>query len=155
LTPLLAPAYAWDHPNKEAVVKTSIAVLVLLVVAVGTVYTQTPPPVEPQSSPPGLPSSLAPNVPAIPQPKETTLDELLDQIEKVRAQKAELEKKEKALMAEARKLLDKQLERLNKLGLGIPAQPPPAVDFGVTLTPSTPPSLVPPAIDPFPIPKKP
>ena len=50
---------------------------------------------------------------------------MLDELEKVRAQKLELEKKEKALVIDARKKLDKQLERLNRLGIGpeIPSLP--------------------------------
>jgi len=100
--------------------KTFVAVIVLVVVAVGTVYTQAPPP-----SPdlPKFPADMAPGE-AVPKP-EPTLDQLLDQIEKIRAQKAELEKQEQALAAEVRKKMVKQTERLNKLGLGTPTPAPP------------------------------
>jgi hypothetical protein len=137
----------FSDPNKEPEMKTTLAVLILLVVAVGTVYTQVPP-LPSRNDQPGLPSVNDPNFgnlrpePGQPsQPKEVTLDQLLDQIEKVRAQRAELEKKEKALMVEARKLFDKQAERINKLGLGTPGQPPAAVDFAVPSTASLTPTL--------------
>jgi hypothetical protein len=103
--------------------KTLLAVIVLVVVAAGTVYTQAPPP-----SPdlPKFPSDIATGQ-AVPKP-EPTLDQLLDQIEKIRAQKAELEKQEQALAAEVRKKMVKQTERLNKLGLGTPVPPPPSLN---------------------------
>lgn len=102
--------------------KTTVAVLVLVVVAAGTVYTQ---------SPPAGSQIPLPDVPTFPSPasqpaarKEPTLDQLLDQIEKIREQKAELDRQEQALAAEARKKIVKQTERLNRLGLGTPLPPP-------------------------------
>jgi hypothetical protein len=71
-----------------------------------------------------------------------TIDQVFDEIEKVRAQKAELQKKEKELTREAQQLLDKQSERAKLLGftpvppetrpervedrVSIPAEDPPA-----------------------------
>jgi hypothetical protein len=48
-------------------------------------------------------------------PPEKSVDELLSELERVQAQKAELEKKEQELKALVRKRLEKQTERLNKL----------------------------------------
>jgi hypothetical protein len=101
-------------------VKTSIAVLVLLA-AVGTVYTQAPPPIPATEgiAPQSLPAT--PTVgSAASAPKERSINQLLDEIQTVRAQKAELAKREQALMAEVRKLVEQQNERLNKMGLGAP-----------------------------------
>ena len=97
--------------------KTTLAVLGLLVVAVGTVYTQAPPP-----SPNDLPT--LPTIPKQNLATEPTIDQLLDRIEKIREQKAELEKQEQAAVAEMRKRMVKQTERLNKLGLGASVPPP-------------------------------
>ena len=59
-------------------------------------------------------------------------------IQTVRAQKAELAKREQSLMAEVRKLVEQQNERLTKMGLGAPVQPPPAaVDFALPVTPGS------------------
>jgi Spy/CpxP family protein refolding chaperone len=104
--------------------KLTLAVLVLLV-AVGTVYTQNllPAPAPDLPALPGLPA--APSLqPAPAQPKERTINQMLDEIQTIRAQKAELAKMEQALMTEVRKMVEQQNERLNKMGLGTPAQPP-------------------------------
>jgi hypothetical protein len=75
---------------------------------------------------PKLPVSPAPDTPAVPVPlpagipevpREKTTDDLLAEIEQLRAQKAELDKKEQELTAALRKKLDAQAERLKKLGL--------------------------------------
>jgi|GEM_PF-6375753 len=50
-------------------------------------------------------------------PKEPSVDELLNELERLQAQKAELEKKEKELKATLRKKLEQQSERLQKLGV--------------------------------------
>jgi hypothetical protein len=96
--------------------KATLATLVLLVFTAGTVYTQTRP-VSPGDLP-GLPDVERKSA----APKDTTIDQLLDQIVKLRQQKAEIEKKEQELMAEVQKKLGKQTERLNQLG--IPAGTP-------------------------------
>jgi len=122
--------------------KTTLAVLVLLV-AGGTVYTQNLRPTAAPELPalPGVPAAPALQ-PSAAQPKERTITQLLDEIHAVRAQKAELEKKEQALMAEARKMMDKLNERLNKMGLGAPMQPTtPAFDAPAGLPPG---GIVPP-----------
>jgi len=114
----------------------TLTVLVLLVVAVGTVYTQPPPPTPAQELPAPLNVPSAPAMqPAPAQPKERTINQLLDEIQAVRVQKAELAKREQSLMAEVRKLIEQQNERLNKMGLGIPVQPPVSVDFAVPASP--------------------
>jgi hypothetical protein len=132
--------------------KPAIAVLVLLVVGVGMVYTQTPPP-----SPPDLPKVPSLGLPAIPEekpaaePKEPTIDELLNKIEKIREQKAELDKQEQAAVAEVKKRMVKQTERLNKLGLGAPVPaPPPVVNF---TAPEAGPAIIPGAAPAPPLPQ--
>jgi cell shape-determining protein MreC len=73
---------------------------------------------------------------------EKSFDQLLDEVEQVRArkaeldkQKAELEKKEQELLAEARKKLEKQNDRINRM-TGTPNTP--ALPSGLTLPPSFP-----------------
>ncbi|WP_171471993.1 POTRA domain-containing protein [Frigoriglobus tundricola] len=60
-------------------------------------------------------------------PPEKTVEALLNELEQVQAQKAELEKKEQELKTTVRKKLEQQAERLNKLGVtpapAKPAQP--------------------------------
>ena len=95
--------------------KAALATLVLIVFA-GTVHTQTGS--APRRDLPGLPDEERKSA----APKDATIDQLLDQIVKLRQQKAEIEKKEQELMAEVQKKLGKQTERLNQLG--IPAGAP-------------------------------
>jgi len=134
--------------------KTTLAVIVLLVVATGTVYTQAPPP--PNGELPRVPALNEGNLSTLPsqlsqsaQPKERNIDQLLDEIQAVRAQRAELEKKEQSLVVEVRKLVDKQTDRLNKLGLGLQVQPPPvSVDVPAGLVPGGIPSTGGPILPP-------
>jgi hypothetical protein len=67
--------------------------------------------------PPVTPSPPAP-------PPEKSVDDLLTELERVQAQKAELEKKEQELKATLRKKLEQQTERLQKLGVGPKAAKP-------------------------------
>jgi TolA-binding protein len=67
-------------------------------------------------------------------PTEKSIDQLIDEVEQVRAQKGELERKEQELLKEIRKKLDKQAERVNRLGT---SSPPP------TTPPTTPSSVLP------------
>ncbi len=55
-------------------------------------------------------------VPVPPVPQVKSVDDLLTELENLRAQKAELEKREQDLNAALRKKLDAQAERLKKLG---------------------------------------
>ena len=99
--------------------KCALAVVVLVVVGVGTVYTQSPP--VPPPGAPGFPDEERKSA----SPKDATIDQLLDQIVKLRQQQAELKKKELDLMTEVQKKLGKQTERLNQLGIpqvGMPAR---------------------------------
>ena len=86
-----------------------------------------------------LPAIPQPSPPVPTQPKESTIEQLLDELEKVRAQKLELEKKEKTLVLEARKKLDKQLERLNRLGIGPEIPSLPKTDLAPNFAPPAPP----------------
>jgi hypothetical protein len=110
-------------------VKTSIAVLVLLMSA-GIVYTQAPiAKLEPRS--PELSSlPVAQTPPAASQPNERSINHLLFEIQAIRTQKEELARKEQALTAELRKLVEQQNEQLFKMGLGAPVQPS-AVNRGI------------------------
>jgi hypothetical protein len=106
----------------------AIAALAVLVVA-GTSYTQQAP--RPTSSPPAVaptdtipPVSVAPAPPANIPPsyvpvasQELTVDQMLDRLQQLRAQKAEIEKKEHELLNAIRKKVEKQTERLERLGV--------------------------------------
>jgi hypothetical protein len=106
----------------------------LLAVVCGVATSQPVPPVPPVPSPsprlefppPGpppanIPPVIVPTAPTYPvppaPPPEKTVDELLNDLERVQTQKAELDKREQELKATIRKKLEKQTERLNKLGV--------------------------------------
>jgi hypothetical protein len=59
-----------------------------------------------------------------PAPLEKSVDDLLGELEGLRAQKLELEKKEQELKVLVRKKLDQQTERLKKLGIAPTAAVP-------------------------------
>lgn len=59
----------------------------------------------------------------MPTTPEKSVGQLLDELERVQAQKAELENKEQELKAAIRRGLVKQAERLNKLGVDPNAEP--------------------------------
>jgi hypothetical protein len=65
-------------------------------------------------------------------PPERTLDELMDEVEKIRAQKADLEKKEQELVKTILKKASEQKVRMDKLGVNPnPVIPPiPIVPIG-------------------------
>jgi hypothetical protein len=65
----------------------------------------------PQANLPTAPRAVAP-------PAEKSLDQLLDELEALRAQKAELEKKEAELTKAIRQKAERQADRMNRLGLG-------------------------------------
>lgn len=77
----------------------------------------TPPSLVP--TPPGTGAAPIgiPTAPAYVPPPEKSVEELLTDLERVQAQKAELDKREQELKATIRKKLEKQAERLNKLGV--------------------------------------
>ena len=122
------------------------AVAVLLVAAGGVAYTQYTPPDAPQKVRPrpeqpslaepdtipktSVPSTVQPDTKSAPADK--AIDQLLDRLESLRAQKAELEKAEAEVVKEIRRKLEKQSDRINRLGIfpagpltpGNAAQPP-------------------------------
>lgn len=84
-------------------------------------------PVIPASNmpPPNIPP-ITPAIPVFPQPtimpvKEKSLDQLLDELETLRAQKAEIEKKEQALTKTIQQKATKQADRMMQLGITPPA----------------------------------
>jgi hypothetical protein len=101
-----------------------LAAFVLLVVTSEDGYPQAPLPV-PTIAPP-MPSLPANHVALAPVPHQQapTVEQLLDQITAVRAQKAELEKREQALVGTLRMKLAAQKERLTKLGIAESAPSP-------------------------------
>jgi hypothetical protein len=116
---------------------TLVAGLILFTVASEGGYPQTlPPPVQPTLEPvaPPLPASPVTNAPKfayvarVPQPVSTvqppTVEQLLDQITAIRTQKAELEKREQAIVGALRLKLAAQKERLTKLGIAESAPAP-------------------------------
>src|SRR5205823_11197464 len=107
----------------------------LVLLAAAAAYTQSQPPA-PVGGGPTLPApvtvspDLAPPsvVPPLPRqsippqsvpvaPKEPTVDEMLDSLERLRAQKLEIEKREQELVAAIRRKIEKQAERLERLGV--------------------------------------
>jgi hypothetical protein len=82
----------------------------------------------------------APTVNLTPVPVPTpaappTVEDLLAQLETLRKQKAELEKQEKAVVAKLQERMKDQADRLNKLGIIIPAPQPEAKDAVDTTAP--------------------
>lgn len=73
------------------------------------------PPTPVYPPPPAVAPQPVPSVPSVPH--ERSVDDLLGELEGLRAQKAALEKKEQELTATLRKKLDAQAERLKKLGV--------------------------------------
>ena len=132
--------------------KAALATLVLFVFA-GTVYTQTgspPPSGTVPKSPPSDGPRLEPFQVELPSaPKEPSIEQLIEQIVKVRQQKAALEKKEKDLTAMLRQKVGMQTELLNRLGLGdpyphlVPAEPGRGRPFPNIPTPGTGPDIGP------------
>jgi ABC-type Fe3+-hydroxamate transport system substrate-binding protein len=124
--------------------RVRIAVAALLAIAGGVAYSQAPKPAPPAPgtsapAPPELiPPSGVPVVPVAPAaPQEKTIDQILDDLERVRLQKAELEKKEQELIKEARRRLEKQADRANRLGV-VPVPPEPPVPTTVPAPSSVP-----------------
>jgi hypothetical protein len=105
--------------------------LAVLVVVLGYGYTQPPPAavppavvpippvaVRPTAVPqvsPGLPGVVTPTAPQA--PREKSLDQMLDELESLRAKKAEIEKAEQELIKAIRQKAEKQVERMKLLGV--------------------------------------
>ena len=106
----------------------------------GVVLAQAPTnPVPPLPGPPAsvkVPTQpeLSPDPEPIPsvqrKAEDQTLEQLLDAVEIVRAQKAELEKKEQALRKALQKKMEKLKERIEKLDVGTPPVAPANVSRG-------------------------
>ncbi|MBX9581265.1 MAG: hypothetical protein K2X87_13230, partial [Gemmataceae bacterium] len=102
----------------------------------------SPPAVAPAALPvtpagPALPPpSLIPaqNVPASPPP-EPTIDQLIDRLERLRQQKQELDRQERAVTEQVREALRKQRERLGRLGVEEATPPPPSVPSSLHVDP--------------------
>jgi hypothetical protein len=116
-------------------VRARLLIVPAVFAAAAAAHTQPPPP------PPLYPdvrSQVIPPAPAVPAPvvtAEKSLEKMLDQLEGLRTRKADLEKQEQELMKEVRKLLEKQDERVKRLGVVPPAPPlasapPPVVPAG-------------------------
>lgn len=125
---LLAAGFALAHQD-----------LPPLVPPIGGVSPTTTPPLAGSSGPvvPPIGGSAIPSPPPAPPkpPAEKTLDELMDEVEKIRTQKAELEKKEQELVKAIQKKTTEQNARMVKLGIPqiMPAMPPiPIVPIGGT-----------------------
>ena len=104
----------------------NLLVPALLLVACGVAYTQSQPRGIPSPGVPTAPQPVPQSVPSEPQPAvtpssvplaEKTLDQLLDRLEALRAQKAELEKAEQEVVKEIRRKLERQADRVNRLGI--------------------------------------
>jgi len=134
-----------------------LMVSVLFAAAAGAAHTQPPAPTLPPLVPATPPATVPDAPPLPPQPlpvgaapsAEKSLERMLDQLESLRARKADLEKQERELMTDIRKLLDKQDERVKRLGVVPPPTP--------VVVPAPPPSVVPSGagLPPFPLPGTP
>ncbi len=118
---------------------TAVVAVVLLAVAG---YTQAPPPTLLPTSPLPVPDLVSepPLPPRAPLAQEPTVDQMLDALEKLRAQKAELEKKERETVEAIGKKVEKQTERMRKLGIGEAMR---TAEAKSPLPPSIPPPLLP------------
>jgi len=93
----------------------------------------SPPPVQ---EPPVPPPARPPDAPASqPAPAGMSIDQLMEQLTRLRAQRAELEKLEKEVMDALKEKLKEQRQRLQKLGVPVEEQPvaptkpvPPPID---------------------------
>ncbi len=98
--------------------RRTLVVCVVMICVLSQGYTQQPQLVVPIAPPsPPLPTTPA-FVPTQPV-KEKSLDQLLDDLELLRKQKAELEKKEQDLIKVIQQKADKQADRMKQLGLMI------------------------------------
>lgn len=114
----------------------------LTVAALG--HSQPPPAPTPVGLPPApgpatIPLQLDPNattLPAVPspapvatppKPPEQTVDQLIAELERLKTQKAQIEKQEQAVKDSLTKKLGEQNERLKKLGVGVKEEPVPLV----------------------------
>ena len=105
--------------------KPIVAAAGLLLLACGIALAQQPPPpLGPASVPPLSfdPPSVSPLAPPVASP-EQTLDQLLDAMEKLRTQKAELEKREQELLKVIQRKATQQKERMDKLGVNVMVHP--------------------------------
>jgi hypothetical protein len=133
----------------EAEMKTRylIAVGAVLLAVVGMTIAQQPkigltpaggagalPPPNDLSAPPGKPTER--------KPEDMTIEQLLDAVDGFRAQKAEIEKKEKAYMKVVHQKAEKLKQRIDNLD-GDKTPPPPVIS-----TTSAPPSIPAPGIGP-------
>ncbi len=87
-----------------------------------------PNPGSPLIPPTGLPLPGSSPITLPPIPVEKTVDDLIAELERLHAQKADLEKKEQELKAVLRKRLQLQTERLQKLGVTLKDVKPRAPD---------------------------
>ncbi|MBN9521459.1 hypothetical protein J0H58_23555 [bacterium] len=137
----------------------ALLVPALLVAASGLAYTQPAPrPAQvPEPArlipPPGVPFTPPRPAPADAPPAEKSLDQLLDRLEALRAQKAELERQEQEVVKEIRRKVERQSDRLQRLGVNDPllSPPSPSVSFAPAVIPTVPSvPAVPPVVPPLP-----
>ena len=97
----------------------ALVISAALLIVSGAAHSQPKPaPAPPPSQPPAVFIPAAPPVTVpVPPPPPPSVEQLLDELERVQAQKAALEKKEQELKAAIRKKLEAQTERLKKLGV--------------------------------------
>jgi hypothetical protein len=103
---------------------TPIVAIVLLAVAAAG-YSQVPSPpvpelIRPTFIPEGRPLLARPTLEQSAAPQEQTVEQMLDAVDALRVQKAVLEKQEKAIIEQLSKKVEKQSERMRKLGIGLP-----------------------------------
>jgi hypothetical protein len=131
--------------NTEVEMKNQylVAVTATLLVVVGITLAQQPiPPAFPLDPTPGIappianptapvkpaltPISVPASAPTSPKPEEMSIDQLIEGVENLRAQKAELDKKEQAMIKLIQRKAEKQKERIDGLDIGAPASGAPS-----------------------------
>lgn len=116
-----------------------LSLVVLLTVGSGSGRTQyvVVPGSQSKNEPPRIPPSdiKVPTPPTPMPPPPPTVEDLIKQLEQLRKQKAELEAHEKVVISRLQERMKDQTDRLNKLGIILPAPPPVVQDTADTITP--------------------
>jgi hypothetical protein len=78
-----------------------------------------------------------------PKDSEQSIDQLMERLRTLRAKKAELDRQEKEAITLLREKLNRQRQKLEKLGIAEETPPPPAVGPATPVFPQPPPAAVP------------
>lgn len=139
--------------TRKFVRRTAFPLAAVVMLSIGAQFaltqTTTPPPVPIPDV--GLPAIKNPNPP--PPPARPTVEALLDQLDQLRKQRAELDAKEKAVLGQLSEVMKCLQDRMTKLGVVAPTVPPPAAKEDTTV-PRLPPARDDSKAFDLPLPKK-